>query len=189
VRAEEGGRGKVGSEIKTSRGRPAGLSYIVSSHGSRLQLPGFFGTEGAHQSQIASASASTNRQQEHITPNGDRQTAVSQCANASTCGQTRESKHPLGKLDIGERAQYSGFRLPSPLTWVHVSSGNECGQPHGGQSRASRTAGSKVGVCEVGVDMSQGPSARLCLVAFLVEPRSALHARGRIRVHNTCESA
>jgi hypothetical protein len=58
VRAEEGGRGKVGSEIKTSRGRPAGLSYIVSSHGSRLQLPGFFGTEGAHQSQIASASAS-----------------------------------------------------------------------------------------------------------------------------------
>ena len=113
----------------------------MSSHGSRLQLPGFFGTEGAQQSQIASASASTNR---HITPNGDRQTAVSQCANASTCGQTRESKHPLGKLDIGERAQYSGFRLPSPPpTWVHVSFGNECGQPHGGQSRASRTAGAR----------------------------------------------
>jgi hypothetical protein len=104
-----------------------------------LQLPGFFGTEGAHQSQIASASASTNRQHEHITPNGDRQTAVSQCANASTCGQTRV------EASLGQTRYWGAGpvqrRLPSPLTWVHVSSGNECGQPHGGQSRASRTAG------------------------------------------------
>lgn len=112
----------------------------MSSHGSRLQLPGFFGTEGAHQSQIASATASTNRQQGHITPNGDRQTAVQTLRHAGR----RESKNPLGKLDTGDQARCSGFLLPSsPPTWVHVSSGNECGQPHGGQSRASRTAGAR----------------------------------------------
>ena len=158
----------------------------MSSHGSRLQLPGFFGTEGAHQSQIASASASTNR---HITPNGDRQTAVSQCANASTCGQTRVEESlgqtrywgsgPMQRLPPTFVSSYLGPCLIRKRVWPASWRSKSCKQ----DSR------SKGGVCEVGVDMSQGPSARLCLVAFLVEPRSALHARGRIRIHNTCESA
>lgn len=112
----------------------------MSSHGSRLQLPGFFGTEGAQQSQIASASASTNR---HITPNGDRQTAVSQCANASTCGQTRVEESlgqtrywgsgPMQRLPPTFVSSYLGPCLIRKRVWPASWR----------SSRASRTAGAR----------------------------------------------
>jgi hypothetical protein len=144
----------------------------VSSHGSRLQLPGFVGTEGAHQSQTAIVASASNRQQqkrESITPDGD-------CCKPvyKRCDML---KHPLGKFDTGEQTQWNGVSLPSSLAQTHVSSGNKCRQPHGSQSRASKTTGARAVFVR---SVSTCPLAPL-FGGVLVEPRSVLHARGRTR--------
>jgi hypothetical protein len=174
-------------EIGRIRGRP-GLSCRVVT---RLAVCSFldFGTEGAHQTQLAAVESANRQQQKQqdITLCTDRRLLEASVQTLRHAGR-RDLSHPLGELSTGEQTQCNAITLPCSLAGSHVSSGNECRQPHGRRSRASDSK-SKGGVCEVGVETGDWrcPSARLCLAAFM-EPRSALHARPEgTAKHNTCE--
>ncbi|CAG8677091.1 193_t:CDS:2, partial [Paraglomus occultum] len=113
--------GKV--ECWWETGRMNGSRSVVSSHGSQLPVSSILdGTEGAHGNQTAIV-VSTNRRK-YKKYHSKRRTAV---VNASTCGAWKQIR-------------WNDSALPSPPTFFHVSAGNECGQPHGRQSRANSRA-------------------------------------------------
>ncbi|CAG8524959.1 5220_t:CDS:2, partial [Scutellospora calospora] len=58
--------------------------------------------------------------------------------------QTEENTRNItpngGLLFAWKQIRWNDSALPSPPTFFHVSAGNECGQPHGRQSRANSRA-------------------------------------------------
>jgi hypothetical protein len=114
-------------------------------HSARgLQFPGFWNGRSPPNS-ISRAVESANRRQQKqqdITLCTDRRLLEASVQTLQHAGR-HELSHPLGKLSTGERTQCNGITLPSSLAGSHVSSGNECRQPRGRQSRASKTAGAR----------------------------------------------